>query len=139
MDVGHPSNAVRLFELYQNNYQSVKNHISSFSISDENTKNTITKVYAKHNYLLDPHTAVGYAALEQHLSNHKDQKGVILATAHPFKFLETVEDAIKAKIELPIKLQDLLELEKKSIILAPDYESFVSKLMLLCKKNTSFC
>jgi len=139
MDVGHPSNAVRLFELYQNNYLLLKTQISSYSISDVNTKNTIIEVYAKHNYLLDPHTAVGYAALEQHLSNQKDQKGVILATAHPFKFLETVEDAIKAKIELPIKLQDLLELEKKSIILAPDYESFVSKLMLLCKKNTSFC
>ena len=133
MDVGHPSNAVRLFELYQNNYQSVKNHISSFSISDENTKNTITKVYAKHNYLLDPHTAVAYAALEEHLSNHKDQKGIVLATAHPFKFLETVENAIGERIELPIELQGLLELKKKSIVLAPDYESFIANISLLCK------
>ncbi|MEY3186617.1 MAG: hypothetical protein RL675_441, partial [Bacteroidota bacterium] len=63
--------------------------------------------------LLDPHTAVAYAALEQHLSNHKDQKGVVLATAHPFKFLETVENAIGAKIDLPVGLEDLLVLKKK--------------------------
>ncbi|MFM1969022.1 MAG: hypothetical protein RL152_399, partial [Bacteroidota bacterium] len=130
---GHPSNAVRLFELYQNNYQSVKNQISSYSISDETTKNTMTEVYSNHNYLLDPHAAVAFAALEQHLSNHKDQKGIVLATAHPFKFLETVENAIGAKIDLPVGLEDLLVLKKKSIVLAPDYESFIANISLLCK------
>lgn len=133
MDVGHPSNAVRLFELYQNNYQTIKKQISSHSVSDKQTKKTITDVYTNYNYLLDPHTAVAYAALEQHLFNHKEEKGFVLATAHPYKFLESVEDAIGASLELPIKLKNLLQREKKAFILSSDYESFVTKISLLCK------
>lgn len=132
MDVGNPSNAIRIFELYHNNYTSLKKQISSYSISDETTKNTITKVHANYNYLLDPHTAVAYAALDQHLSVNQDQKGLVLATAHPFKFLETVENAIGSSIDLPIELQTLLTREKKSIPLPTDYESFVRKVHLLC-------
>jgi len=133
MDVGNPSNAIRIFELYHNNYLSLKKQISSYSISDETTKNTITNVHAQYNYILDPHTAVAYAALDQHLSVNQDQKGLVLATAHPFKFLETVENAIGSTIDLPIELQTLLNGEKKSILLSTDYESFVKKMQLLCK------
>jgi threonine synthase len=139
MDVGNPSNAIRIFELYHNNYSSLKKQISSYSISDERTKYTISEVHAHSNYILDPHTAVAYAALDQHLSVNQDQKGFILATAHPFKFLKTVENAIGSSIELPNELQNLLNGEKKSTHLKPDYESFVNKLYLLCKQNTSFC
>lgn len=133
MDVGNPSNAIRIFELYHNSYSSLKKQISSYSISDETTKNTITKVHAQYNYILDPHTAVAYAALDQHLSINQDQKGIVLATADPFKFLETVENAIGSSIDLPIELQTLLNGEKKSILLSTDYECFVRKVHLLCK------
>jgi threonine synthase len=133
MDVGNPSNAIRIFELYHNNYSSLKKQISSYSISDETTQKTITKVHAQYNYILDPHTAVAYAALDQHLSVNQDQKGLVLATAHPFKFLETVENAIGSTIDLPNELQTLLNGEKKSILLSTDYECFVRKVHLLCK------
>jgi threonine synthase len=133
MDVGNPSNAIRIFELYHNNYSSLKQQISSYSISDEKTKKIITKVHAQYNYILDPHTAVAYAALDQHLSVNQDQKGLVLATAHPFKFLETVVNAIGSSIDLPTELQTLLNGEKKSILLSTDYECFVRKFYLLCK------
>lgn len=139
MDVGNPSNAIRLFELYQNNYSAVKKQISSYCISDETTATTISEVHEHFNYLLDPHTAVAFAALDQHLAVNREDKGIVLATAHPYKFLETVEKAICTPIELTPHLQTLMRKEKKSTLLSTDYESFVKKLFLLCTLNTSFC
>ena len=115
MDVGNPSNFIRVLQLFQHNYGRLKNNLSSYSITDEETKQTISEVYQNKNYLLDPHGAVGYAALTKYLQQHPSQKGFFLETAHPVKFYDVVEPVIGKKIELPPSVALLSAKEKKSI------------------------
>src|SRR4051812_47482733 len=102
MDVGDPSNFVRILELFDQDFSSLKNILTSFSITDEETKTTIQKVYSEYGYLVDPHGAVGFLALERWLQENPDQKGFFLETAHPVKFYDVVEPVIKEKVELPV-------------------------------------
>ncbi len=115
MDVGNPSNFIRVLHLFQQNYGLLKNNLTSYSITDEETKQTIAEVYQTNNYLLDPHGAVGYAALKKYLQMHPGQKGIFLETAHPVKFCDVVEPVIGRKIELPTAVATLATKEKKSI------------------------
>ncbi|MFM1795066.1 MAG: hypothetical protein RL642_1451 [Bacteroidota bacterium] len=132
MDVGHPNNAVRIFELYNHNYAALKNEMSSYSIADATVTKTIHDVYIKHHYLLDPHSAVAFAALEEWIDCNNGHQGIIMSTAHPYKFQETVEQAIQEKINTPKPLTSLMQKKKISFPLAIDYESFVAKLEVLC-------
>ncbi|MBS1935888.1 MAG: threonine synthase, partial [Bacteroidetes bacterium] len=95
MDVGNPSNFVRVLELFHKEFNSLKNVLSSYSISDEETRRTISDVYTKYHYLLDPHGAVGYAALQKYFGAIQNSLsrvgGFILETAHPVKFYDVVE------------------------------------------------
>lgn len=115
MDVGHPSNFVRLLQIFEKNFGAIKNSLSSYSISDEETKETISEVYKTKNYLLDPHGAVGYCALRKYLDEHPGEKGLLLETAHPVKFYDVVEPVTKEKIVLPDSVKALSAKEKKSI------------------------
>lgn len=121
MDVGNPSNFVRILELFGNQFENLKNKISGYSIDDEKTLQTIKKVYEKYNYILEPHSAVAYTAMEQYLKENPDKKGFILGTAHPVKFPDAVEKAAQIKIGLPETLEDLMKKEKKSIEIQPDF------------------
>jgi threonine synthase len=114
MDVGNPSNFVRIMELFHQQIADLKKIVSSVSITDAQTKETIKTVYETHHYLLDPHGAVGYHALEQYLEKHSDQKGFILETAHPVKFYDVVEPVIGETIPIPPSIQAELKKEKKS-------------------------
>ncbi|MDP1810497.1 MAG: threonine synthase [Sediminibacterium sp.] len=115
MDVGSPSNFIRVMELFRNEYASIKEKISGYTVSDAITKQTIAEVYQQDGYTLDPHGAVGYYALNQYLSKHPGQKGMILETAHPVKFPETVESMTGKKNEIPASVQYLFAKEKQSI------------------------
>lgn len=115
MDVGNPSNFTRILQLFQQNYGLLKNSLSSYSITDEETKQTIAEIYQTNNYLLDPHGAIGYAALKKYVQVHPHQKGIFLETAHPVKFCDVVEPVIGKKIELPPAVASLATKEKKSI------------------------
>lgn len=115
MDVGDPSNFIRILDLFDHNVDEIKNVMSAFSITDEETRQTIAEVFEKFNYLLDPHGAVGYHSLERYLQNHPDDKGFFLETAHPVKFYNVVEPVINAKIPLPDSIRELLHKEKKTI------------------------
>ena len=115
MDVGNPSNFVRVLELFQNNYQTISKKITGYTISDERTRQTIAEVYKQNNYTLDPHGAVAYDALQQYLQQYPGQKGIFLETAHPVKFPETVEAMTGKKIEVPVSAQGLFAKEKQSI------------------------
>jgi threonine synthase len=115
MDVGSPSNFVRILELFQHNYQQLKSNISGFTVSDETTKETISAVFEQEQYILDPHGAVAYYALQEWLKKYPNKKGFILETAHPVKFPETVEQAIGKKIDLPESLIPLFEKTKHSV------------------------
>ncbi|NIF04083.1 threonine synthase [Chryseobacterium sp. Tr-659] len=122
MDVGNPSNFVRILELFGHQFDSLKNKISAYSIDDEATINTITEVYKKYGYILEPHSAVAFAAMEQYLHENPEKKGFILGTAHPVKFPDAVKKAIPEKIEIPEALSDLMKKEKKTIEINSDFE-----------------
>ena len=137
MDVGNPSNFVRILEIMQNNFSTLSNALTSYSISDNDTKATIARVYKTNNYILDPHGAVAFIAAEQFLSeqqvNNKtisttedafNAGAIILETAHPVKFPEVVEEAIGQALTIPDSVQDLFEKEKVSIPLKPNYTAF---------------
>jgi threonine synthase len=128
MDVGNPSNFVRVLELFNSEYPRIKNLISSYKISDDETRGTIAQVYKQHHYLTDPHGAVGYAALDQYLQENPAQKGFFLETAHPVKFSDVVEEVIGHSLEIPASMQHLLQLEKKSIAIKAEYEELKSYL-----------
>ncbi|UJH91344.1 threonine synthase [Antarcticibacterium sp. 1MA-6-2] len=115
MDVGNPSNFVRVQELFNNEFNGLKSNLSSYSFDDETTKAAIKDVYGRTGYTLDPHGAVGYLGLKCFLNQHPEYNGVFLETAHPVKFLETVEEATGDQLDLPSSVKDLLNLEKKSL------------------------
>lgn len=122
MDVGNPSNFVRILELFGHQFDTLQNTVSAYSINDRDTLNTITEVYQKYHYLLDPHSAVAFASLEQYLKENPGKKGFILGTAHPVKFPDAVEKAINTSIEIPESLNDLMKKEKKTVEINSDFE-----------------
>jgi threonine synthase len=129
MDVGSPSNFVRVLELFHNSYHTIKEKISGYTVSDEITKQTIASVYQNNHYLLDPHGAVAYYALSEYLGSHPGKKGMILETAHPVKFPDTVEEVIGKSIEIPDSVKPLLSLEKKSVLIEPKFSDLKSWLL----------
>ena len=129
MDVGNPSNFVRVLELFDNDFKQIQNKISSFRISDEITKKTISEVYENHNYLLDPHGAVAYTALDLYLKENPTEKGIILETAHPLKFNNVVEPIIGEEIEIPLNVKTLLEKTKNSILISPTFQCLSNELL----------
>ena len=129
MDVGSPSNFVRILELFHKEFQSLKNVMSSYSLSDQETKDILKEVYLKDNYLLDPHGAVGYGALKKYLEEHLNIKGIFLETAHPVKFYDVVEPVINEKVPMPVLINDLLLLKKQSIKLKANYEQLKDYLL----------
>lgn len=120
MDVGSPSNFVRILEIFGNRFIDIKEKLESVSISDETTAATMREVYAQSNYILDPHGAVGYRALDDYLSVHKGKKGIVLETAHPVKF-DSVTDIIGTQGNIPTSVKDLFSKEKVSIEMNNDY------------------
>lgn len=128
MDVGDPSNFVRILDLYNNSHSAIAADIDGFKYSDEQIRKTIKQVYDSTGYLLDPHGACGYQSLEDSLK--PGQVGVFLETAHPAKFTETVEDIIgKGNVALPEKLAEFMKGEKKSISLDKSFDSFKQFLL----------
>jgi threonine synthase len=121
MDVGHPSNFVRILELFKHEHATISQLLSGYTVSDADTSATIQRVEAERGYLLDPHGAVAFFALENYLADYPAATGFLLATAHPVKFPEVVEPLIGRKIELPAALHYLLEKPKQSVPLAPSY------------------
>ena len=129
MDVGDPSNFVRILELFDQELKSLKSVVNSYSVSDKETKDTIKKVYTDYHYLLDPHGAVGYFALNKYLKTFSDQKGIFLETAHPLKFYDVVEPIIGKAIPVPATMEAVLNKTKYSVRLAANYEVFKNYLL----------
>jgi len=115
MDVGNPSNFVRIMKIFENDFNKIKSYISSFSFNDYQTLEAISKVFKEHNYILDPHGAIGYLGLKKYLKKNSDEVGFFLETAHPVKFSKDVEKAIGNKIEKPELINKLNKKEKKFI------------------------
>ncbi|MCQ9636078.1 threonine synthase [Chryseobacterium sp. WG23] len=131
MDVGDPSNFVRILELFDHQFDHLKNKVSGYSVDDQQTLETIADVYKKYHYILEPHSAVAFTSLEQYLEVNPGKKGFILGTAHPVKFPEAVEKATAVKVEIPEALSDLMKKEKKTVEISSDFEEL--KRFLLSK------
>ncbi len=130
MDVGAPSNLVRIQSLYDG-HSVIINNISSNTHNDVDTIAKIKEVYKKYNYTIDPHGAVGLLALEQFINEReiRNYYGVVLETAHPAKFKETVDNALGNNIEIPESLKESILKEKKSILLSSEYSDFKEYLL----------
>ena len=128
MDVGSPSNFVRILEIFKQDISSLKEKVQAVSISDEITERTMREVYDKYNYVLDPHGAVGFYALEKYLEEHPQQKGFFLETAHPVKF-DSVERIVGTFGRVPESVRRLFSLPKQSIEIESDYESLKEILL----------
>ncbi len=130
MDVGAPSNLARIQALYDEHSIILKD-IASNTHNDNETIEKIKEINQKYNYTIDPHGAVGLLALEQFISEEKieNYSGIVLETAHPAKFKETVDDALKSNIILPEELQKSVDKVKKSILLSNQYSEFKNYLM----------
>ncbi len=129
MDVGDPSNFVRILELFQNQFSSLKTKVSSCSINDDVTKATLLSVLNDQQYLCDPHGAVAYKALADYLETHPNEKGIFLETAHPVKFYDVVEPIIQRKVEVPKSIEAQLLREKVSIKTSVVFADFKSYLL----------
>lgn len=127
MDVGDPSNFARVLDLYQGNHATISAEISGATYTDEQIADTLKTVWQKDKYLLDPHGACGFRALEEGL--HPEETGVFLETAHPAKFKDTVERIIGETVEIPEKLQAFMRGEKKSLSLSKEFIDFKQYLM----------
>ena len=114
MDVGNPSNFVRILEIFNQQLPSLQKILTAYSITDEETQSAIQALWKHHNYLADPHGAVGALALQRYLSEHPGEKGLFLETAHPVKFYNTVEPVIGKTITQPAAVAALSHKEKQS-------------------------
>jgi threonine synthase len=133
MDVGNPSNFARIIDLYDNDLQAIRRDIWGCGFSDEETLGAMHDMEKRHNYLLDPHTAVGVLGWESFAKqNHVASHGIVLATAHPAKFAETVARATGLRPEMPERLASLLDRAKQSIPL-PNRFSALQEFLLSSK------
>ncbi|TXG35990.1 threonine synthase [Seonamhaeicola maritimus] len=128
MDVGAPSNFIRIQEIYKNQFDSLKENVSSYSFTDEETKAAMLEMYNEFNYVADPHGAVGYLGSKAYLKENPDAHCVFLETAHPTKFLDVVEEVIKEKQPLPKQIQEVMGKEKVSTVIS-NYEGLKTFLL----------
>lgn len=128
MDVGAPSNFVRILEIFDHDFLDLKGNLESVSITDEVTAATMREVYERYNYILDPHGAVGYRALADHLALYPVERGIFLETAHPVKF-DSVNEIIGTQGPIPVSVTELYSKEKVSIEMGDDYDSLCEVLL----------
>lgn len=131
MDVGNPSNFIRIKALFNHSHVQAKDMIDSRWISDEETKRWICEVHKTYRYTLDPHSAVAYAALKAWQDDNSGIPGIILSTAHPIKFPEVVEQATGVPLEITPEIAVLLQREKRSVMIKADYTEFKEAFIAL--------
>ncbi|GAF88030.1 unnamed protein product, partial [marine sediment metagenome] len=129
MDVGDPSNFSRMAALFGGDAAKMREVVVGSSHTDDDTRGAIARVHEAHGYVLDPHSAVGYLGLEAARARRPGTVGIVLATAHPAKFAETVEPVIGRSIEVPERLARLLKGESRATRIEPDTEQ-LERLLL---------
>ncbi len=114
MDVGAPSNFIRIQKIYNNDLAELRSQLSGYSYSDHETREGMQYLFKHYEYIADPHGAIGYLALKEYLKDDPKVTGVFLETAHPVKFLDVIPENIVAHIQLPEAIKALLHKEKKA-------------------------
>lgn len=122
MDVGDPSNFVRILEVVERQFPEIGSRLNAVSIDDDVTARTMQEIYADCNYTLDPHGAVAFRALADHLAYHPDSRGIFLETAHPVKF-DSVLDITGTQGEMPAAISEMEKRERVSIEIENDYDA----------------
>jgi threonine synthase len=130
MDVANPSNFVRILELFARDRAGLSDLMSAVSVGDEATRATMRDVHERFGYVLDPHGAVGFRALEDHLAVHPDGEGYFLETAHPVKF-DSVLGITGTFGEVPDSVRELDTRPKRSVVIPPDYDAVRAALLRL--------
>ena len=115
MDVGNPSNFIRIQELYGNDLKAFEKDFSAFAFTDEVTQEAMKSIYKNNQYIAEPHGAVGYLGLKKVLENSENSIGVFLETAHPIKFLDIVTPVLNIQLKVPKQIESVLNKEKVSI------------------------
>jgi threonine synthase len=128
MDVGNPSNFVRILKLFNNDSDKLRERMEAVSVSDETTANTMREVYKKRGYILDPHGAVGFYALQKYLEQNPNEKGIFLATAHPVKF-DSVKEILGTSGTMPTAVEELLSRPKQSTEIKVSYDDLKDILL----------
>ncbi len=128
MDVGDPSNFVRIQHLYGNEFDQLKQVLSSYSFSDVETKRAMLELYNDYGYVSDPHGAVGYLGLKTYQEKHPETHGIFLETAHPVKFLDVVKDTLDISVDIPSQIKKVMGKTKHSHKIE-GYEELKSFLM----------
>jgi len=129
MDVGNPSNLIRIMEIYSNILKEMQNDIHAESYDDIQTRKGIKEVYENYKYIIDPHGSVGYLALKDFIKFNQQFNGVVLETAHPAKFKDVIEEELKIEVEIPERLAVCLNKEKRTVELSSQYEDLREYLM----------
>lgn len=127
MDVGDPSNFARILDLYGHSHEAICNDISGAAYTDGQIAETMRQCLSQTGYLLDPHGACGYRALQEGLRT--GETGVFLETAHPAKFKDTVEDITGQPLPIPAKLAAFMQGTKQSTPMTRDFADFKQYLM----------
>jgi threonine synthase len=129
MDVGNPSNFIRIQELYHHDLNEFEKDFCSYSYSDGETEAAMQDIYARTQYIAEPHGAIGYLGLKKEMEKHPNSVGVFLETAHPIKFLDTVEPLMDLKLPIPKQIESVLNKEKVSIKISTyaDFKTFVNR------------
>ncbi len=132
MDVGNPSNFIRIQKLCNNDFFKLKKIFSAYSFTDKQTREALKEIYNTSQYIADPHGAIGYLGLKNYLNNHPDNYGVFLETAHPVKFLDVVEKSLNIKVDIPSQIETILDKESEKTSLS----SFEEVKKFLLQKKT---
>ena len=127
MDVGAPSNFARILDLYGNNHAAICADISGATYTDEQIADTVRTTWQQHHYLLDPHGACGFRALQEGL--REGETGIFLETAHPAKFKDTVEHIIGQPVDIPDKLRAFMQGTRLSVPMSKDFPAFKDYLL----------
>ena len=128
MDVGDPSNFIRIRHLFKDNFEELEKNLSSYSFDDNQTKEALKEIYSLNGYIADPHGAVGYLGLKKYQTQHPNTYGIFLETAHPVKFLDIVEETLSEKLEIPAQIKKVMGKTKKSIQIS-NYEGLKNFLL----------
>ena len=130
MDVGNPSNFIRIQAIYNNNFETLKSNLSSYSFTDEETKQALDEIFKTTQYIADPHGAVGYLGCKAYLESNPQAHCVFLETAHPTKFLDVVKEVISTDIPLPPQIKSVIDKQKVATDIK-DYSEFKAFLTQL--------
>ncbi|RYY58745.1 MAG: threonine synthase [Chitinophagaceae bacterium] len=129
MDVGEPSNFIRIQEIFGHRFNDLAATLSSYTVTDAETLDTISQVETVYHYTPDPHGAVAFHALEVYRRQFPDAAGIFLETAHPVKFPDAIEQATGRQVPVPESLTGVMSAQKKSTLLKPSFDELKQFLL----------